>query len=339
MPIGLLVPVVLVGCATACALTSWRRLGVLAEVPALVVNELPFLAAYLLIASTALALAQGDLDSVAGVIIGAGAVVVLVALAVIVRRALRSDAALQNPTPARRPWRRILMAPLPAFRRDVVRVRNLSYGEGPRRKLDIYHPRDRPAGAPVVLHFHGGRFHSGNKRREARPLIGHLVSRGMVCASANYRLRPHVGYDEQIADALAAIEWVRSHAREYGGDPERIFLVGSSAGAYLSVDAVNAGANGIAGIVGRYGYYGDLMPERPQPPILVIHGENDLLVRPSYAREFAERIRVGSNDPAEYVELPGGHHVFDLFESIRSNAVSIAVERFVLQSQPAQLDG
>jgi acetyl esterase/lipase len=180
-----------------------------------------------------------------------------------------------------------------------------------------------------VLHFHGGGFHSGNKRREARPLIGHLVSHGMVCASANYRLRPHVGYDEQLADAMAAIEWVRAHAKEYGGDPDRIFLVGSSAGAYLSVSAVNAGTTGITGIIGRYGYYGDLTPERPQPPILVIHGENDLLVPPSHAREFVERMRVGSSNPAVYIELPGGHHDFDLYESIRSNAVSIAIERFI----------
>ena len=330
MPIGLLASVVLMGWATACALTSWRRLGVLAQVPALLLSELPFLAGFLLIASTVLALAQGDLDSVAGVIVGLAVVVVLVGLVVVVRRALRADAALHNPTPVRRPWRRILMAPLPAFRRDVVRVRNLAYGEGPRRNLDVYHRRDRPADMPVVLHFHGGGFHSGNKRREARPLIGHLVSRGMICASANYRLRPHVGYDDQIADALAAIEWVRSHARDFGGDPERIFLVGGSAGAYLSVDAVNSGANGIAGIVGRYGYYGALRPERQQPPILVIHGRNDLLVDPTDAREFVERMRLGSSHSVEYVELPGAHHVFDLYESIRSNAVSIAVERFIL---------
>jgi acetyl esterase/lipase len=333
MPIGLLVPVVLVGWGTACALTSWRRLGGVVRVPALVLNELPFFGGYLLIASTALALTQGDLDSVGGVIVGVAALVVLLGLVVIVRRALRADAALHNPTPARRPWRRILMAPLPAFRRDVVRVRNLSYGDGPRRNLDVYYRRDRPAGVPVVLHFHGGGFYSGNKGREARPLIGHLVSRGMVCASANYRLRPHVGYEEQIADCRAAIEWVRSHAREYGGDPDRISLVGSSAGAHLAVDAVNAGTNGIAGIVGRYGYYGGLTPERPQPPILVIHGENDLLVRPSNAREFVERMRVGSSHSAEYVELPGGHHDFDLYESIRSNAIGIAVERFVMSPE------
>jgi acetyl esterase/lipase len=332
MPVGLLVPVVLVGWGTACALTSWRRLGAVARLPALVANELPFLAGYLLIASCALALAQGDLASVGGAVVAAVALAVFVGLVVVVRRSLGADAALGNGTSVHRPWRRILLAPLPAFRRDVVRIRNVSYGEGPRRRLDVYHRRDGPTGVPVVLHFHGGGFHSGNKSREARPLIGYLVSRGMVCASANYRLQPHVGYGEQLADALAAVEWVRSHAREYGGDPGRIFLVGSSAGAYLSIDAVNAGARGIAGIVGRYGYYGDLVAERPPPPILVIHGQRDLLVGPSAAREFVERMRAGSGNSAEYVQLPGGHHDFDLYESIRSNAVSIAVDRFIMDS-------
>ena len=332
MPIGLLIPVVLVGWGTACALTSWRRLGGAARIPALVTNELPFLASYLIVASTAGALAQGQLQSVGGVIVGVAAVVVLLGLSVIVWRALRADAALHNPLPAHRPWRRILLAPLPAFRRDVVRVRDLPYGEAPRQRLDVYYRRDRPAGVPIVLHFHGGGFYSGSKAREARPLIAHLVSAGMVCVSANYRLQPGVRYDEQLADTRDAIEWVRSHAPEYGGDPDRIFLIGSSAGAYLSVDAVNAGTSGIAGIVGRYGYYGDLAPERPQPPMLVIHGEKDLLVPPSQVRAFVDRMRVGSRMQAEYVELPGAHHDFDLYGSIRANAVSVAVERFIAAS-------
>ena len=80
------------------------------------------------------------------------------------------------------------------------------------------------------------------------------------------------------------------------------------------------------------------MPERPPPPILVIHGENDLLVEPSHAREFVERMRAGSSHPAEYVELPGGHHDFDLYESIRSNAVNVAVERFIMRSGRSSID-
>ena len=292
-------------------------------------NELPFAAGYLLIASIALALAQGDLDSVGGAIVGGAGLVVLVGLAVIVRRALRADRALGNPAPPSRPWTRILRAPLPAFRRDVTRMRNLSYGEGSRRTLDVYCRRDRPAGVPVVLHFHGGGFRSGNKNREARPLIGHLVSNGAVCISANYRLRPHVSRADQVADARAAIEWTQSHAGDYGGDPSRLFLVGSSAGAYLAIEAVNDGAVGIAGLICRYGYYGDLAPARDLPPMLVIHGDHDLLVPAATVREFVERMRAGSAALVEYAELPGAHHVFDLYESIRSAAINVAVASFI----------
>jgi acetyl esterase/lipase len=231
--------------------------------------------------------------------------------------------------PVRRPWRRILLAPLPAFRRGIVRIGDLSYGEGRDRTLDVYYRRDRPGQVPVVLHFHGGGFHSGNKRREARPLIGHLVSRGIVCVSANYRLQPRVSYTQQLADAIDAVEWVCSHAREYGGDPDRIFLVGSSAGAYLAIDAANTGTEPIAGIIGRYGYYGGLTPKQPQPPTLVIHGENDLLVPSPDARAFVKRIHTDTSRATTYVQLPGGHHNFDLYESIRANATNTAIERFI----------
>jgi acetyl esterase/lipase len=329
MPIGLLVPVVAGGWGAACALTCWRRLGVFARVPALVANELPFAAGYLLIASLALALAQGDLDMVGGAVVGSAGLVVLVGLVVIIRRGLRAHRALGNPDPPRRPWHRILCAPLPAVRRDVTRARNLSYARGRRRRLDVYCRRDRPSNAPVVVHFHGGGFHSGNKNREARPLIGHLVSTGKVCVSANYRLQPHVSRADQVADVQAAIEWVKVHAAAYGGDPSRLFLVGSSAGVYLAIDALNHGASGVAGLICRYGYYGDLAPARVLPPMLVIHGENDLYVRPATVRAFVDRVRACSVAPVEYRELPGAHHDFDLYESIRSAAVNVAAQSFI----------
>ena len=57
------------------------------------------------------------------------------------------------------------------------------------------------------------RFYSGNKAREARPLIRHLTSRrGFVCVSADYRLQPHVTLADQVADVRDAIAWVRAHA-------------------------------------------------------------------------------------------------------------------------------
>jgi hypothetical protein len=177
MPIGYWWTVALISWGVVCALTWWRKLGPVSAIPALLVSELPFIVGYWLIASTVLALVDGDLGSPTG---AAGAIVALLALAglvVVVCRAMRAHAALHNAGRPGRPWGRILRAPFSPGRPGVVRVRGLAYGDGPRRTLDVYHRRDRPADVPVLLDFHGGGFYSGNKTREARPLIRHLTSR------------------------------------------------------------------------------------------------------------------------------------------------------------------
>ena len=328
MPIGYLWTVALVSWGVACALTRWRRLGSFSAIPALVVSELPFLVGYVLIASTVLALADGDLDSPAGT---TGAVIALLAFAglvVIVRRALRAHAALRNTGKPRRPWGRILRAPFFPGRPGVVRVRGLAYGDGPHRTLDVYHRRDRPAGASVLLHVHGGGFYTGTKAREARPLIRHLTSRrGFVCVSADYRLQPAATLTDQVADVRDAITWVRAHAADFGAEPGTLFLAGSSAGANLVIRAVCDGETGIAGLICRYGYYGGLAPRGDLPPVLIVHGEKDL-ISAAEVRAFAERLRAVSDRPVSYAELPGAHHDFDLYESIRSAAVNTAVEQF-----------
>ena len=245
---------------------------------------------------------------------------------------------MRNTGKPRRPWGLILRAPFFPGRLNVVRVRGLAYSDGPHRTLDAYHRRDRPAGAPVLLHFHGGRFHSGNKAREARPLIRYMTSRcGFVCVSADYRLQPHVTLADQVADVRDAIAWVRVHAAEYGADPGTLFLAGSSAGANLAIRAVCDGETGIAGLICRYGYYGGLAPRGDIPPLLIVHGEKDLIPAAD-VRAFAERVRAVSGRPVSYAELPGAHHDFDLYESIRSAAVNKAVEQFAarVSASPTQ---
>jgi acetyl esterase/lipase len=329
MPVGYWWSVAVVSWGVVCALTRWRRLGSLSAIPALLTSELPFIVGYWLIASTVLALVDGDLGSPGG---AAGAAVALLALAglvVVVCRAMRAHAALHNTGRPRRPWGRILRAPFFPGRPDVVRVRGLAYGDGPRRTLDVYHRRDRPASAPVLLHFHGGAFYSGNKAREARPLIRHLTSRrGFVCVSADYRLQPQVTLADQVADVRDAIAWVRAHAAEYGAEPGALFLAGSSAGANLAIRAVCEGETGIAGLICRYGYYGNLAPPGDMPPMLVVHGEKDMMIPVPDVRAFVERVRAVSSHPVTYAELPGAYHDFDLYESIRSAAVNKAVEQF-----------
>jgi acetyl esterase/lipase len=329
MPVGYWWTVLLMSWGVVCALTRWRRLGWLSAIPALLASELPFIVGYLLIASTVLALADGDLGSLGG---AAGAAVALFALAglvVVVGRAMRAHAALHNAGKPGRPWARILRAPFFPGRPGVVRVRGLAYGGGPRRTLDVYHRRDRPASAPVLLHFHGGGFHSGSKAREARPLIRHLTGRrGFVCVSADYRLQPHVTLADQVADVRDAIAWVRAHAADYGAEPGTLFVTGSSAGAHLAIQAVCQGETGVTGLICRYGYYGNLTPRGGLPPMLVIHGEKDMSIPVADVRAFVERARAVSRHPVTYAELPGAHHDFDMFESIRSAAVNQAVEQF-----------
>ena len=131
MPIGYWWTVALVSWGVVCALTRWRRLGAYSAIPALLASELPFIMGYLLIASTVLALVDGDLDSPGGAV---GAAVALLALAgamVVVCRAMRAHAALRNAGRPRRPWGRILRAPFFPGRPDVIRVRGLAYGDGP----------------------------------------------------------------------------------------------------------------------------------------------------------------------------------------------------------------
>src|SRR5262249_54327246 len=147
-----------------------------------------------------------------------------------------------------------------------------------------------------------------------------------VCVSAGYRLQPHVTLADQVADVRAAISWVRAHGGEYGADPRTLFVTGSSAGAYLAIQAVCEGERGIVGLICRYGYYGDMSPCGDLPPMLVVHGGQDLLVPASDVRAFVERARAASSRPVIYAELPGAPHDFDLFESIRSAAVNRAVE-------------
>ena len=96
MPVGYWWTVAVLSWGVACALNRWRKPGPFSTIPALLVSELPFIVAYLLIASTVLALADGDLDSPGGVAGAAVALLALAGLGVVVRRALRAHAALHN---------------------------------------------------------------------------------------------------------------------------------------------------------------------------------------------------------------------------------------------------
>lgn len=334
------------------------------------VNEFPFFAFCWLVASTLLALGNERLGSPAGLAVLALAVLTACGLALImwrallagpvVARALSRELGLDGltgqpagwPTSRRVPARTVFW-PLPLRARDVQRIANLSYGPARRRnRLDLYRSRSHPAGAPVLIHFHGGHFRMGGKSREARALFYRLASHGWVCISADYRLRRAGRFPASQIDAKRAIAWVRQHAGEYGADPSLLVVAGNSAGAHLaSMAALTANDPGfqpgfedadtsVSAAVCLYGFYGnrDLggpVPSSPRayirpdaPPVFVAHGDNDTLIPAERAENFVDALRGVSMNHVVYARLPGAQHSFDLLHSVRFEHVIDGIEAF-----------
>lgn len=332
---------------------------------ATVSSELHFLMALLVGAPTALAAVEGDLASPVGLGTLALATLTLGGVAWSVVLAARALGVLESGLRAglgrevrlhRRlapgEWLRILLAPLWWRRRDVVRTRDVRYGPAPGRSnlLDVYRSRDRTGAGPALVYFHGGGFYSGVKSREGRLLLERLASRGWVCVSADYRLRP-AQFPDQVVDAKRVIRWLRTEGPAYGVDPSAVVVAGGSAGAHMALMCALTANDArfqpgfedvdtsIAAAVGLYGYYGKAsngaLPSSPSaylgtgaPPVLLVHGALDPMVPVENARRFADALRAHTRAPVVWTELPGGLHTFDRFASVRSAAVALGVEEF-----------
>jgi acetyl esterase/lipase len=101
-----------------------------------------------------------------------------------------------------------------------------------RQVLDVYSP-PRAKRLPVVFWIHGGGWQTGDKSDvQVKPRA--LTERGFVFVSTNYRLLPHVEMGAIVRDIARSIRWVHDHIAEYGGDPDRLLVMGHSAGAQLA---------------------------------------------------------------------------------------------------------
>lgn len=186
--------------------------------------------------------------------------------------------------------------------RGVSIVADIAYGENPRQRLDVYRP-EQSSGSPVLFFSYGGGWESGDKSEYA--FVGHaFAARGYVTVIADYRVVPEVVYPDFVADNALALSWVKDTIEEFGGDRDRLFLMGHSAGAYnvamLALDARfgidPATISGLVGLSGPYDFYPFDVPasqnafgrypdpEETQPinhvsgdapPMLLAHGDND----------------------------------------------------------------
>src|SRR5713226_2558393 len=112
--------------------------------------------------------------------------------------------------------------------------RNIPYANpaDERQVLDVYSPQNAK-NLPVVFWIHGGGWQGGDKTDvQIKPQA--FMDKGFVFVSTNYRLLPSVDMATIVHDIAKSIRWVHDHIAEHGGDPNRLFIMGHSAGAQLA---------------------------------------------------------------------------------------------------------
>ena len=209
--------------------------------------------------------------------------------------------------------------------------RNIPYGVGPRRSLDVYAPAGANGSAPVVVFLYGGSWDSGAKE-DYRFVGGALAAAGYLTIIPDYRVYPEVVFPAFLDDCAAAFAWATEHATEYGGG-ERIFLMGHSAGGYnaamLALDPSYLGRakarSPVAGTVAIAGPY-DFLPldsaelkaifgQPPTPPatqpinhvdgrnapMLLLAGSTDTTVLPRNTVRLAARIRAAGGPVESHI--------------------------------------
>jgi acetyl esterase/lipase len=211
---------------------------------------------------------------------------------------------------------------------------NIAYADGERKKLDIYRPEDTSGGAaPVVMFIYGGGWRAGDKF-EYEFAGRALAANGFVAVIADYRLWPEAKYPDFIEDNAQAMKWIEDNIAGYGGDKNRFYLAGHSAGAYnavmLALDSsfrkeygITMPIRAVAGISGPYNFYpfeygevrdtfGDAPnPEGTQPvnlitaetpPMFLASGTTDPIVRRQNSEALAEKLRAQGIWVTEYYE-------------------------------------
>jgi acetyl esterase/lipase len=230
----------------------------------------------------------------------------------------------------------------------VTVVRNLDYVAGAdypdgKDRLDLYVPQG-VANAPVIFSVHGGVLIAGDRSEEQ--FVGQrLASAGYLTAVISYRLSPGVSHPAHVQDTAAAFAWVKRNIRQHGGDPDRIVVIGHSAGAYLIMlmaadprylAAHTLSPRDIKGLVPVSGFFWvdrtGVAPDRPKyiwgtdrkgwidaspahylraglPPVLLIDTDGDEDWRQQQNADFAAALRAAGNRDVTTHKVLGRTHM------------------------------
>jgi acetyl esterase/lipase len=222
-----------------------------------------------------------------------------------------------------------LVHPLPDPERVEVR-RGLGYASYGGRELamDLYLPAGRDQGArlPAVLLVHG----------EAPPELLHgvlgwgqyqgwgrlLAGEGLAGVAFEHAAVAEAGFEAVVAQVAAALAAVRERAGELGLDPGRLALAGFSAGVPLTAAVLAGPGAGVRCAALCYGPPGDLEPRPELPPLLVVRAGRDDPDLNGDIDRFAAAA-AGRGLPVELVEVPDGHHAFDLLDDTDASRAAI----------------
>jgi acetyl esterase/lipase len=158
--------------------------------------------------------------------------------------------------------------------------RDVSYGEHARNVVDIFAAATGAAARPVLMFVHGGGFVRGSKHDPGSAFYDNVMvfaaRNGMVGVNVEYRLAPEFAWPSGLQDLGAAVAFVRDNIAAYGGDPNRVFLMGHSAGAshvagYVSHPEFFGPKGWLAGAIFSSGSY-DLKTEEPGDAQVAYYG-------------------------------------------------------------------
>jgi len=124
----------------------------------------------------------------------------------------------------------------PVVPEDILEIKNIEYKhiDTTSLQLDIYKLKNLRTPAPLLIFVHGGAWRTG-KRADYLPYLIDYAKKGYVTATVSYRLVKQAPFPAAVQDVNCAVKWFKSHGDVYGYDPDRIALIGGSAGGHLSM--------------------------------------------------------------------------------------------------------
>jgi len=212
-------------------------------------------------------------------------------------------------------------------------------GESESWRLDLAAPENFGEEIrPAIVIIHGGGWRAGSKQNMVyRNLLIHYAFQGYVTLSVEYRFDQEAAFPACVEDVKCAVRWLRAHAGQYSVDPDRIGAYGHSAGAHLALmlamcppsaglegdggwDEYSSMVNAVAGgstptqIGARHSDWGK--PEwwpigyisEDVPPMLLIHGVDDPIVKVELVDDFVEKLKAAGARDLTYIREEGAHH-------------------------------